>query len=241
MASRRKSVIAIPPDFARDSAGRFNRNPDSRVKDAMSLNGTLSAPAARTDDGGGNSEGGRMNGIWRGLAVALAMTLAVWTAVAEGRQGGGGAAARPGPDGRREGGGGYGGGGRGHGGWHGHGHGHGHGQVAAAGTVPTSESISARLGTGAGLPTAGAIRTATLPYGYPYGYPYAGEYGYPSGASSDASITYVERQPSAPAGGGSWYYCQDPAGYYPYVSSCNQPWMAVQPFSTGGAGLAPAQ
>ena len=55
MASRCKSVIAIPPDFARDSAGRFNRSLDSRVKDAMALNGAQSAPAARTDDDGGNT------------------------------------------------------------------------------------------------------------------------------------------------------------------------------------------
>jgi hypothetical protein len=24
-----------------------------------------------------------------------------------------------------------------------------------------------------------------------------------------------------------WYYCEDPAGYYPYVRSCNGQWQAV--------------
>ena len=26
-----------------------------------------------------------------------------------------------------------------------------------------------------------------------------------------------------------WYYCTDPAGYYPYVSNCAQPWVSVDP------------
>lgn len=28
---------------------------------------------------------------------------------------------------------------------------------------------------------------------------------------------------------GQWYYCTEPAGYYPYVQSCSRPWIAVQP------------
>ncbi|HUO91681.1 MAG TPA: hypothetical protein VMU22_02115 [Rhizomicrobium sp.] len=28
-----------------------------------------------------------------------------------------------------------------------------------------------------------------------------------------------------------WYYCEDPAGYYPYVQQCNGPWEPVPPSS----------
>jgi hypothetical protein len=45
--------------------------------------------------------------------------------------------------------------------------------------------------------------------GWPYyEYPYESYYGY---------------EPSAQY----WYYCADPAGYYPYVTQCNTVWQAV--------------
>jgi len=28
-----------------------------------------------------------------------------------------------------------------------------------------------------------------------------------------------------------WYYCTDPAGYFPYVQSCNRAWIPVVPQS----------
>ena len=44
---------------------------------------------------------------------------------------------------------------------------------------------------------------------------------------------YIQRQPAvaaAPAGGTVvWYYCPDPAGYYPYVQQCVQSWVSVDP------------
>jgi hypothetical protein len=45
-----------------------------------------------------------------------------------------------------------------------------------------------------------------------------------------------------PQTGGSWYYCDNPAGYYPYVRSCPGPWRAVAPTppqggAPGGPGL----
>jgi hypothetical protein len=49
-------------------------------------------------------------------------------------------------------------------------------------------------------------------YGYPYGWDYSPDYGY-SGYSQPASQ--------------NWYYCSDPAGYYPYVAQCNTGWQAV--------------
>ena len=32
---------------------------------------------------------------------------------------------------------------------------------------------------------------------------------------------------SQPYSSGIWYYCSDPAGYYPYVTQCNAGWQAV--------------
>ena len=49
--------------------------------------------------------------------------------------------------------------------------------------------------------------------GYPYGWDYSPDssyYGY-----------------SQPYSAQNWYYCSDPAGYYPYVSQCNTGWQAV--------------
>ena len=50
-------------------------------------------------------------------------------------------------------------------------------------------------------------------YGYPYGWDYSPDYGY-SGYSQPYSSE-------------NWYYCSDPAGYYPYVAQCNTGWQAV--------------
>ena len=50
-------------------------------------------------------------------------------------------------------------------------------------------------------------------YGYPYGWDYSpddGYYGY-----------------SQPYSSQTWYYCSDPAGYYPYVTQCNTGWQTV--------------
>jgi len=33
--------------------------------------------------------------------------------------------------------------------------------------------------------------------------------------------------PAAPAAEGSWYYCGNPQGYYPYVRMCNSQWQVV--------------
>ena len=50
---------------------------------------------------------------------------------------------------------------------------------------------------------------------------------------------YVQRQlaPAAPAPtvSSNWYYCPKPSGYYPYVQSCSQPWVSVDPRSVPSA------
>ncbi|MEX2482089.1 MAG: hypothetical protein WD928_14630 [Gammaproteobacteria bacterium] len=47
---------------------------------------------------------------------------------------------------------------------------------------------------------------------------------------------YIQRpQASAPqpapatASANVWYYCTEPAGYYPYVQNCTRPWVSVDP------------
>jgi hypothetical protein len=59
---------------------------------------------------------------------------------------------------------------------------------------------------------------------YAYGYPYAYPYAYPPVVTVPSTRVYV--QPSAPA---SWYYCDNPQGYYPYVPQCPGGWRAVAP------------
>jgi hypothetical protein len=71
---------------------------------------------------------------------------------------------------------------------------------------------------------------------YPYYYPY-GNYGYsysyyPPPPLETEPVLPPEDYLDAPVDGGNlqeqvWYYCEDPAGYYPYVRSCNGPWQSV--------------
>jgi hypothetical protein len=50
---------------------------------------------------------------------------------------------------------------------------------------------------------------------YPYDY---GSYGYPDYGYYNYGQPYASQ---------TWYYCSDPAGYYPYVAQCNTGWQAV--------------
>jgi hypothetical protein len=58
------------------------------------------------------------------------------------------------------------------------------------------------------------------PYAFPY-YPYCAypppDYAYAPPPDGSGSV----------ARGQSWYYCDDPKGYYPYVSRCSHGWQAV--------------
>jgi len=74
---------------------------------------------------------------------------------------------------------------------------------------------------------------------YPY-YPYAGYGGYPAYVAPAPayvgewqnytqpmeSQSYVQQQPAPSA---YWYYCADPAGYYPYIPRCQAGWTRVTP------------
>lgn len=43
----------------------------------------------------------------------------------------------------------------------------------------------------------------------------------------EPALVYIERP--APPSRAFWYYCRDPAGYYPYVSECLDSWLPVLP------------
>jgi hypothetical protein len=64
------------------------------------------------------------------------------------------------------------------------------------------------------------------PYAYYGNYPDRGYYGY------DPACSYYGTCPdygygSRPSAQQTWYYCSDPAGYYPYVARCNIGWLPV--------------
>ena len=104
-------------------------------------------------------------------------------------------------------------GGGGHGGWHGGGwHGGWHGP---------------RVGVFVGYPGYWGA------WPYPYAYPYAAYYPYSVYAPAEPTV-YIQSAPvsapAAPSAGTSfWYYCAEPAGYFPYVQNCSKAWMQVVP------------
>ena len=60
-------------------------------------------------------------------------------------------------------------------------------------------------------------------FGYPFGY-----YGYPYGLDYSPDYSYYGYYGySQPYAAQTWYYCSDPAGYYPYVAQCTTGWQAV--------------
>jgi hypothetical protein len=44
-----------------------------------------------------------------------------------------------------------------------------------------------------------------------------------------ATETVVYDAPPGIEANGNWWYCTDPAGYWPYVKQCNAPWQQVPP------------
>ena len=74
------------------------------------------------------------------------------------------------------------------------------------------------------------------PFYRPYRYPYLYE---PRTVIIEREPpVYIQRQPTvqqpaapqtAPQPAQVWYYCTAPAGYYPYVQDCTQPWVSVDP------------
>jgi hypothetical protein len=55
--------------------------------------------------------------------------------------------------------------------------------------------------------------------------PYADDPGYGNGYPPQP---YAQQPyPPQPYAGGTWYYCANPPGYYPYVGQCTLPWQSV--------------
>jgi hypothetical protein len=77
----------------------------------------------------------------------------------------------------------------------------------------------ARVGVFVGVPLG--------PYPYPYYYP---RYYYPAPVvvAPASPPVYIEQGEAAPSSN-SWYYCQNPQGYYPYVKECPGGWQQVSP------------
>ena len=65
-----------------------------------------------------------------------------------------------------------------------------------------------------------------------YPYPgYASDFYYSDDYADNGDGGYANPGygPEPGDSGGYWYYCNNPAGYYPYVKSCRGPWRAVTP------------
>jgi hypothetical protein len=70
---------------------------------------------------------------------------------------------------------------------------------------------------------------------YPYAYPYPYYYGPPPVIYAPPPVVYapppvVYTPPPAPVvapQAQTWYYCDNPKGYYPYVSQCASGWRQV--------------
>ena len=75
------------------------------------------------------------------------------------------------------------------------------------------------------------------PFWAPYWGPYWEPYGYPSVVVTPppqvyvqpAPQTSVQPPPAQPPAQPSWYYCENPQGYYPYVQQCPGGWQPVAP------------
>lgn len=83
--------------------------------------------------------------------------------------------------------------------------------------VPVYARVSVFIGPGVVVP----FGPFWAPYWEPYAYPYA----YPPVVVQPPPQVYVQPPPSPP----SWYYCDNPKGYYPYVQQCPGGWSQVAP------------
>ena len=63
-----------------------------------------------------------------------------------------------------------------------------------------------------------------------WGPPYPYYYSAPPVVVQEAPPTYIQQQP--PEQPAYWYYCPNPAGYYPKVKECPPGWLTVVPQAT---------
>jgi len=69
-----------------------------------------------------------------------------------------------------------------------------------------------------------AIGLGIGPFWGPYWGPYASPYAYPPVVVAPSAQLSV-----APAPQASWYYCDNPTGYHPYIQHCPGGWRPVAP------------
>jgi len=80
----------------------------------------------------------------------------------------------------------------------------------------------------------------SLGWGWGYSWPYATAPLVVTAPSTPAVI--VQQQPAAPVAetpASYWYYCTQPAGYFPYVQNCETSWMKVVPQVPGQSNSPP--
>jgi hypothetical protein len=88
--------------------------------------------------------------------------------------------------------------------------------------VPGYARVSVFIGPGVVVPFG--------PFWAPYWVPYAHPYAYPPVAVAPPPQVYVQPSPPVsvqPPPPASWYYCDNPQGYYPYVPQCPGGWRQV--------------
>lgn len=84
---------------------------------------------------------------------------------------------------------------------------------------------------------------------YAWGYPYVGTYVYTPPVVVTSTVqqpqVFIQQDEAAtepPAQStptSYWYYCPQPAGYFPYVKDCNQGWLKVIPQAPSESATAP--
>jgi hypothetical protein len=70
--------------------------------------------------------------------------------------------------------------------------------------------------------------------GYWYYYPQP-IYPYPTYVPPPVVVTAPAAPPAPAPNSPTWYFCDNPNGYYPYVQTCLTPWRAVAPTPLGQA------
>jgi hypothetical protein len=99
------------------------------------------------------------------------------------------------------------------------------GASLAAGVAATPAEARGFVSVGIGVPLFPPY------YAYPH-YAYPPYYAYPPPVVYAPPPVYAApvmvQQPTP-----YWYYCDNPAGYYPYVSNCPTPWRPVAPQPSG--------
>jgi hypothetical protein len=95
------------------------------------------------------------------------------------------------------------------------------GVMLAAGLSASPAAARVFVGFGFGVPF--------YPPPYYYAYPPPVVYAPPPVVYTPPPVVYAPPPAPtiAPQTASSWYYCDNPQGYYPYVNSCNSAWRQV--------------